>query len=40
MNIHIMWIELKSIIDSFDFAALGRQVDLHWYKNEQMNIVE
>ena len=28
-----MLIELKHIMDIFDFATIGRQVNLNWYEN-------
>ena len=28
-----MLIELKNILDIFDFATIGRQVSLNWYEN-------
>ena len=28
-----MLIELKNILDIFDFATKGRQVNLNWYEN-------
>ena len=34
MNIHLMLSELKSTLDLFEFATLGRQVNLNWYKNK------
>ena len=34
MNIHSMLIELKkTTLAIFDFATIGRQVNLNWYEN-------